>query len=180
VAHAQAPGSLEAYTQEIGRAGRDGLPADCVLLYDPDDLLIQMEFVDWANPSPGFLERLLTLLRDRPHDTRGGGLDWLRGELVHKGRFDFRLETALNLLERHGVLSGDLERGQLDLLADRLPEVLEDEERAEEKKRRDLTRLHDLVRYTASAECRHRFLHRFFGAEPAPPCGACDVCRCAD
>jgi ATP-dependent DNA helicase RecQ len=179
VAHAQVPGSLEAYAQEIGRAGRDGLPADCVLLYDPDDLLIQMEFVDWANPTPGFLERLLTLVRDRPHDARSGGLDWLRGELVHKGRFDFRLETALNLLGRHGVLEGDLERGELTLLADRLPDVLEDEERAADKKRRDLTRLHDLVRYTATDECRHRFLHRFFGARPAPPCGECDVCRSA-
>jgi len=177
VAHAQAPGSLEAYAQEIGRAGRDGLPADCVLLYDPDDLLIQMEFTDWANPSPGYLERLLVLLRERPHEARDGGLDFLRREMVHKGRFDFRLETALNLLERHGVLEGDLERGELTLLSGHLPHALEDEERAAEKKRRDLTRLHDLVRYTTTDECRHQFLHRFFGAEVGPACGECDICR---
>ncbi|MFA7330533.1 MAG: RecQ family ATP-dependent DNA helicase [Candidatus Delongbacteria bacterium] len=177
IAHAEVPGSLEAYAQEIGRAGRDGRPADCVLLYDQQDLLIQMQFVDWANPAPGFLERLLTLLRDRPGEVQAGGLDFLREELVFKSRFDFRLETALSLLERHGVLEGDLERGAVQVLRERLPEPLADEERAAAKKRGDLTRLHDLVRYVGAAECRHRFLHRFFGAEPGAPCGDCDVCR---
>ena len=176
IVHVEAPGSLEAYAQEIGRAGRDGGPADCVLLYDQQDLLIQMEFADWANPAPGYLERLLTLIRTRPLEVRDGGLDFLREELVWKGRFDFRLETALGLLERHGVLEGDLERGPLRALADTLPEALEDDAAAEAKKRRDLTRLHDLVRYVNARECRHQFLHAFFGAAVGPPCGACDTC----
>jgi ATP-dependent DNA helicase RecQ len=176
IAHAEVPGSLEAYAQEIGRAGRDGREARCVLLYDQQDLLIQMEFAEWANPSPGYLERLLTLLRDHPQMARDGGLDWLRQELVFNGRFDFRLETALGLLERHGVVEGDLERGDLRVVQERLPHILENEESAQLKKKRDLGRLHDLVRYTASSDCRHVFLHRFFGAAPGKACGNCDVC----
>ncbi len=39
--HAQAPGSLEAYYQEAGRAGRDGLPARCILFFGPGDLVTQ-------------------------------------------------------------------------------------------------------------------------------------------
>ncbi len=39
--HAQAPGSLEAYYQEAGRAGRDGFPARCILCFGPGDLLTQ-------------------------------------------------------------------------------------------------------------------------------------------
>ena len=41
IVHFQAPGSLEAYYQEAGRAGRDGLPGRCVLLFGPGDLMTQ-------------------------------------------------------------------------------------------------------------------------------------------
>src|SRR5206468_9881462 len=41
VVHASAPESLDAYYQQIGRAGRDGEPASCVLLYRPEDLHLQ-------------------------------------------------------------------------------------------------------------------------------------------
>lgn len=41
VVHFQAPGSLEAYYQEAGRAGRDGAPADCVMLFGAGDLVTQ-------------------------------------------------------------------------------------------------------------------------------------------
>ena len=46
VAHYNLPGSVEAYYQEAGRAGRDGKPARCVLLYEPRDLFTQKFFID--------------------------------------------------------------------------------------------------------------------------------------
>ncbi|MBA2544274.1 MAG: ATP-dependent DNA helicase RecQ [Deltaproteobacteria bacterium] len=46
--HFQAPGSLEAYYQEAGRAGRDGLPARCVLMFGPADLAVQRRLHDHA------------------------------------------------------------------------------------------------------------------------------------
>ena len=54
VLHADLPGSMEAYYQEIGRAGRDGKPSRCELLYDQRDLATQMEFMRWSNPDADF------------------------------------------------------------------------------------------------------------------------------
>ena len=58
ILHYQTPGSLEQYVQEIGRAGRDGHPAHCILLFDPADLEIQEHLQALSRPSVRHLERL--------------------------------------------------------------------------------------------------------------------------
>ena len=50
VVHAGCPRSLEHYQQESGRAGRDGLPAECVLLFGGADLSTHRYFIDQDNP----------------------------------------------------------------------------------------------------------------------------------
>lgn len=68
VVHYNIPGSLEAYYQEAGRAGRDGKQSQCVLLYAMRDRYIQEFFIDNNYPERSVIEAVYDFLRDRPED----------------------------------------------------------------------------------------------------------------
>ncbi len=106
VVHGEVPASIEAYYQEVGRAGRDGQEAYGYLLYDEDDVAIQMDFLKWSSPEPEFIFRVYQLLEYNMDKVRAGGLDYMRGQLLFYHQRDFRLETALNQLERFGFIEG--------------------------------------------------------------------------
>ncbi len=62
VIHREMPRSVEGYSQEIGRAGRDGLRADCILLYDPKDREIHEALLQTSRVRPDQLYRLAAAL----------------------------------------------------------------------------------------------------------------------
>ncbi len=176
VIHAEVPSSIEAYYQEIGRAGRDGKDSLCLLLYNQDDLYTQMEFIKWSNPSADFYSALYDLLKRDIHAVNSvEGIEHLREQMNFKNRKDFRIETALGMLDRYGVTEGSIESRDLKII-DELPNELEDENHLKEKLLNDNKKLLSVVNYFRGEECRRVFISDYFGFKDEKPCGNCDNC----
>jgi len=175
IVHWQIPRTLEAYYQEVGRAGRDGSGSFCELLYREDDVSIQRDFTEWANPTADFalqVVRHLEGLGDRLHAM---DVDTLRETFLTKNRHDGRVETVLRLLRAAACTTG--EPGS-DFALVRVPD--ESELRAwlpDDKRKHDLMGLLRMVRYATEDACRKLVIHSHFGFDDVGNgCGACDVC----
>ncbi len=81
VVHYNIPGTLEAYYQEAGRAGRDGDESRCLLLFAQRDRRIQEYFIDSAYPAPEVVEQVYNFLRKIPDDPIELTLDEIRERL---------------------------------------------------------------------------------------------------
>ena len=122
VLHHAMPGTLEAYYQEAGRAGRDGLPSDCVLLHSFPDRFTHEFFIKGAYPERAVVERVYNAIkRDADRDGKLDDLDSDRLALRAAGKTSSReVESVLRILVAAGAVLRESEsssRVQLRFLA---------------------------------------------------------------
>ncbi len=184
IVHFNLPGSVEAYYQEAGRAGRDGEDAHCLLLYNRSDCGVHEFFIENSHPERRLVERVWKELQRHGTGTHTLDAETIADHLDRGGSqyvHTWAVESSLRLLERGGHVAFGTRHGQpwIDVIdRARTRELRVDWKALASRRKIDEDHLDDMVRYATGASCRQDFLVRYFSSatEEAGGCGHCDVC----
>jgi ATP-dependent DNA helicase RecQ len=178
VIHYDLPASLEVYSQESGRAGRDGQPADCVLLFQRADRALQTFFMAGRYPGPDDFSALVSGLADLGRRADGALVSHADVVGATSRIGPDKLRVMLTALRQKRLLRQ--RRGGQTEVRPALFEISPDALAAEYAARRDRdkSKLEQMVVYAQTALCRTKLLVEALGESAGPDrCDTCDNCR---
>jgi ATP-dependent DNA helicase RecQ len=166
VMHAALPASVEAYYQEIGRAGRDGRRSRAILLHSYADRKLHETFFERDYPPAEDLARVARLLTDDYQPPE---------DLCAKLKMDQEaFQSAVAKLAAQGAAAFDMQGQVCSLLSTAEAGRWRSGYQAQRDHRR--AQLDDMAAFAETAQCRMSALVRHFGDNPGSPCGHCDFC----
>jgi ATP-dependent DNA helicase RecQ len=172
IIHYQMPGSPEAYVQEAGRAGRDGKPSRCVLLFQPDDIAIQEHFLKEAHPTKSQARMVAEGLYAWSDEGKEVSVRDLAMSMALPER---RVRVILSVLEAMGVAE-EVKAARWKGVEPRPTREQIDKAAMVFEARRisDRRRLESLLKYMNTQRCRVQMLRAYFGEPEGEKCGLCD------
>jgi ATP-dependent DNA helicase RecQ len=164
--------SVDAYYQEIGRAGRDGAPARAILFYRPEDLGLRRFFAGSGHVDVAAVERVAHAVQEHQGPVAPSEL---RAETDLSPS---KLGTAISRLEEVGVLDVTA-TGEVTVTADMRDAHTVAETAVQAEERHHLfvrSRIEMMQGYAEVLDCRRGYLLNYFGEPMHEPCGYCDNC----